>query len=263
MPLGTGNTSASSVKTSTKTTSNQMFQQTGCCPRFHVVSSAGSPKFEVSPLCPKKSITRLVAGVSQRYSCIRLVLLFLKKGRAVKSKEMPLGTGNTSASAVKTSTKTTSNQMFQQTGCCPRFHVVSSAGSPKFEVSPLCPKKSITRLVAGVSRRYSCICLVLRFLEKRSCCQERRNTGNAGNIVFRGQNIDQFKSVQTQFIYIISIIFKLNFFLSVVISTEKKRQHGSVHCAPHWAQARPEKLLLTGPDTLDLPMENVPSGNLT
>ena len=99
--------------------------------------------------------------------------------------------------------------------------------------------------------------------KKRSCCQKRRNTRNAGNIVFRGQNIDQFKSVQTQFIYIISIIFKLNFFLSVVISTEKKRQHGSVHCAPHWAQARPEKLLLTGPDTLDLPMENVPSGNLT
>ena len=121
-----------------------MFQQTGCCPRFHVVSSAGSPKFEVSPLCPKKSITRLVAGVSRRYSCIRLVLLFLKKGRAVKSKEMPLGTGNTSESAVKTSTKTTSNQMFQQTGCCPRFHVVSSAGSPKFEV-PHCAQKSQSR----------------------------------------------------------------------------------------------------------------------
>ena len=183
--------------------------------------------FEVSPLCPKKTITRLVAGVSRR--CIRLVLLFLekrsccqkqrnalgngehigiigknldknhfkphvstnrmlsqiscrifcrfpkvlrfphcaqkrqsrawslelanatvafvwfffswKKGRAVKSKEMPLGMGNTSASSVKTSTKTTSNQMFQQTGCCPRFHVASSAGSPKFWGFPTVPKK--------------------------------------------------------------------------------------------------------------------------
>ena len=64
-----------------------------------------------------------------------------KKGRAVKSKEMPLGMGNTSASSVKTSTKTTSNQMFQQTGCCPRFHVASSAGSPKFWGFPTVPKK--------------------------------------------------------------------------------------------------------------------------
>ena len=131
-----------------------------------------------------------------------------------------------------------------------------------FEVSPLCPKKTIPRLVAGVSRRYSCIRLVLLFLEKRSCCQKRRNTRNAGNIVFRGQNMDQFESVQTQFIYIIYNSLSLSQFLLVRCNFNGKKEasHCSVHCAPRWTQAqpRPEKLVLTGPETLDLPMENIP-----